>query len=103
MHGTFSQTNCWCLVDLTLLVISRSLPRTRANEETLKVLMHQPASRGATKAGRETLCTIGRLNLNAERAEHIDAPRGPRLAVLLPLCHWRRKGAVNQPMTTLDL
>lgn len=67
------------------------------------MLVSEPASRGATKTGGETLSAVRGLNLNAERAQDIDSPRSARTAVLRPLGHGSGDVAVDEPVATFDL
>lgn len=65
--------------------------------------MGEPTSRRTTKASRKALRTIGRLDLNTERSQHINTPGSARAAVLRPLGHGSRNVAVDEPVATLDL
>lgn len=76
---------------------------TLPDQKTLKVFCDQPACWRPSKTSCETFCSIGGLNLHAERAKHINAPACARLPVLFVLGHGRGDFAVNQPVAAVDV
>lgn len=61
---------------------------TCSDEETLKMLVDQPASWRTSEPGCKALGAVGGLNLDTERAQDVDSPAGPRSSILFPSCHW---------------
>ena len=67
------------------------------------MLVGEPTSRRTAKASRKALRTIGGLDLNTERSQHVDTPGSTRAAVLRPLGHGSRNVAVDEPVAALNL
>lgn len=63
------------LLELLLKIQSgKCLGHTRANQEPIKVLLHEPACRRTAKSSCKALGSIRGLDLNAERSQNIDSP-----------------------------
>ena len=71
---------------------------TCAQEESLEMLLYQPARWRPSKASGTALCTICGLNLDAKGTQYIDAPAGTRMAILFPSRHWGRNLGRDEPM-----
>lgn len=56
-----------------------------ANQESLKVLVDEPAARRTAEARREAHGSVAGLDLDQKGAQDIDAPAGSGFAVLFPL------------------
>lgn len=77
--------------------------RTCTEQESFKVLLDQPTSRGTSKSSRKTLGTIRGYYLYTKRAQHVDSPGSSRASILLPPGHGSSNLTVDQPMSTFDL
>lgn len=81
----------------------RNSIHTSTNQETVEVLLSEPACRGTTETSRKALGAIGSLNLDTERSQNIDTPGCAGSPELCPLGHGGGDVTVNQPMSSLDL
>jgi len=78
--GTFARKGDWYFEDLSILesTINAFEPHagdiTRADQEPLEMLGHEPASWRASEACSKALGAIRCLNFHTKGAKHVDSP-----------------------------
>lgn len=76
---------------------------TLTDQKPLEVLGDQPARWRSSEASGEALGAIGRLDFDAEGAQHVDSPAGSGFPILLVLGHGSGNLAIDQPVAALDI
>lgn len=76
-------------------LVTDGIARVRSDDEASKVVLDEPASGRAAKAGRDALGAVAGGDDADKRAEDVDPERGAVLAVLFPTRHGRRDAALG--------